>query len=272
MWHDGAKLRWANRQIHSDHVFFGEVLFARNGRCKIRGRNHYELLAFHSGSARCHSAGGDLELGIGKTYLLRPGKSVQLRFTGARETHYSYCGMKTAFVPPVMRSNLTVAATAVPRSESFEHLLLAVFRMRRPEHPASQRLIESLALSMFDEYLHAASIAALQPSPNAVLSRFLEYVQDHLAEETCLDQALRHAGVSRNTLINKLRAERQTTPARYLWRTRLERGLAMLGQTGRTVGEIAYHCGFKSPFHFSRLVKEHLGYSPRQLRARVGEK
>jgi transcriptional regulator GlxA family with amidase domain len=67
-------------------------------------------------------------------------------------------------------------------------------------------------------------------------------------------------------MIGKFRAKMGTTPARYLWRFRTERGAAMLGETGLTIAEIADRCGFKSPFHFSRIIKQHFGQSPKSLR------
>jgi len=95
---------------------------------------------------------------------------------------------------------------------------------------------------------------------------FLRYVGDHFAEENCLPAARQAAGVSRNTLLNKFHQSLDTTPAHYLWKVRAERGISMLAETGRTVAEIAYHCGFKNPFHFSRLLKQQTGRSPKEIR------
>jgi AraC family L-rhamnose operon regulatory protein RhaS len=74
------------------------------------------------------------------------------------------------------------------------------------------------------------------------------------------------SGVSRNTLLSKFHRIMHTTPAHYLWKVRAERGISMLKETGRTIAEIAYHCGFKNPFHFSRLLKQRTGRSPREIR------
>jgi AraC-like DNA-binding protein len=49
----------------------------------------------------------------------------------------------------------------------------------------------------------------------------------------------------------------------------VERGAALLSATGLTVSQIADRCGFKNPFHFSRLLRKMQGVSPRQLRQRA---
>jgi AraC-like DNA-binding protein len=132
---------------------------------------------------------------------------------------------------------------------------------------ATRCLAENLGLCLFAEYLRAAvSNDDDQPHDRAV-RQFTGYVQNHLDEETCLTNGCIEAGISRNALIYKLRAAMRITPARYVWRARTERGVAMLRETGLTVSEISYKCGFKSPFHFSRLVKKQLGRSPREIRA-----
>ena len=41
-------------------------------------------------------------------------------------------------------------------------------------------------------------------------------------------------------------------------------------QTGPTVAEIAYQCGYKNPYHFSRQVKTSYGCPPSELRRRKG--
>jgi len=67
-------------------------------------------------------------------------------------------------------------------------------------------------------------------------------------------------------LMHRLFAAARTSPARYLWLTRVERGVAMLRDTGLTVAEVSARCGCKNPFHFSRLVKRNQGMSPREVR------
>jgi AraC family L-rhamnose operon regulatory protein RhaS len=43
----------------------------------------------------------------------------------------------------------------------------------------------------------------------------------------------------------------------------------MLTETGLTIAEIAYTCGFKNQFHFSRKVTECQGMSPREFRRKA---
>jgi len=65
---------------------------------------------------------------------------------------------------------------------------------------------------------------------------------------------LRNFSILRNTPIRKFQKHHHATSSRFLWKLRAERGIAMLGETGLSVAEIAYQCGFQNPFHFSRMM------------------
>ena len=61
----------------------------------------------------------------------------------------------------------------------------------------------------------------------------------------------------------------RSTPMRFVWNARLRRGVELLMQSGLTVSEVAEQCGFQTPFHFSRLVKQRYHLSPKELRRRA---
>jgi AraC-like DNA-binding protein len=263
---DGASLRWSNCRIQTANVMFGEAVSSPGGSCGPRLQHYYQLLVLHSGGGCATVAREHRPLKVGQVYLLKPGFQELFQFSLERETHHSYCSIKPPFLAPDFRRNLNHAPWAVTESEAFRLLLEMVFKMRRPDHRATQYLVEALGRCLFAEYLRTAALEAGGQQQELAVRRFLEYVHDHLSEETCLAGGRIEAGVSPNALIYQFRSAMRTTPARYVWRARTERGVAMLRETGLTVAEISYRCGFKSPFHFSRMVKQHLGYSPRWVR------
>jgi AraC-like DNA-binding protein len=56
------------------------------------------------------------------------------------------------------------------------------------------------------------------------------------------------------------------TPHRYLQRRRVERAMALLGETDRSVTDICFDVGFGSPGTFSRTFRAIVGRSPRDYR------
>ena len=266
MYYEGHRLRWANRRMHTPNAVCGEVLYEPGGVCGPRVQQDFELVLLHSGECEVSLHKTVHTLTVGAVYLFLPGGHEHFRFSTDKETHHSYCSIRPEFVPRRFQQSLRRAPFAVPCSEVFHLILTAVFKLRTPRHSATNSLIDELSLSLFAEFLNASLPLDGEAGPDPAVRAFLHHVEDHFGDANCLHEAHKAAGISRNALIYKFRNQLHTTPARYLWRVRAERGAAMLGETGHTTAEIAYRCGFTNPFHFSRLVKQYFGRCPKNLR------
>lgn len=76
----------------------------------------------------------------------------------------------------------------------------------------------------------------------------------------------RIALVSEAHFIRRFRAVFGETPGRYLQRRRIERAMALLRTTDRTVGEICVEVGFASVATFTRSFREIVGETPAAFR------
>jgi transcriptional regulator GlxA family with amidase domain len=130
-------------------------------------------------------------------------------------------------------------------------------------------LVESLGLATLQEYLFAAGRGATdrEEEPDA-LRRALDWVGQEGHRSVDLRTLAREAGVSPAQLVKLFRRHLGTTPIRHVWETRTRRGAQLLRETGLTVAEVAFRCGFQTPFHFSRWVRDLYGLPPRALRSR----
>jgi AraC-like DNA-binding protein len=267
--YDGTNIRWENRRIHTDNVVFGEVLYRAKGACGPRIQRDFELVTLHSGECQATVEGVSRDLAIGKVYLFLPGRREHFQFAVERETHQSWCAVRAEFMPKSVQSVLRGAAFSASCSELFHVLQAAAFKLRGPlQDSSTSAMIDQLGICLFTEFLHTSR----EPNPafgDPAVASFLNYIESHFGEENCLESAREAANISRNALIYKFRNALKSTPANYLWNYRVERGIAMLKETGHSIAEIAYQCGFSNPFHFSRKVKEKLGSSPRDIRRKA---
>lgn len=78
-----------------------------------------------------------------------------------------------------------------------------------------------------------------------------------MAQEACLSPYHFHRAFTQAFL---------ETPHRYLIRHRLEKARQLLTQTGRSVTEVCFECGFESPGSFSSLFRRRFGMSPSEFR------
>jgi AraC-like DNA-binding protein len=265
MHYNGVKLR-ANRRLYTSNAIVGEVLYEPGGECGPRVQRDYELVILHSGQCRVDVDGAPRELRADAVNLFLPGHHEHFRFANDRQTHHSFCSVRPGFMPQAFRRQLQKTAPHASCSEIFRNLLATVFRLSPPQNISEQMMVDQLSLCLFAEYLNCALRAAPESVSDQAVNRFLQHIEEHFGDADCLIQAHRAARISRNGLILKFRNRTRTTPARYLWRIRVERGATMLYETGHSIAEIADRCGFKNPFHFSRMVKAHFGVSPKVLR------
>ncbi len=271
MFYDGANVLWDNRSLRAPGVVFGEIRYRPGGLCGPRAQRDFQLVILHSGACRLSVDGRAQELRVGSATLLRPGGREHFRFAPDAETHHTWCSLAPDRVPTDLRRRLAKAPASAPCSETFRHLHAAAFELAGPVREPGRRVLLGLALCLFHEYAHMARADGAGAPRMAPVHAALRHMEEHFGREDCLAGAHRAAGISRNALIYKFREAMRLTPARYLWRLRVERGVAMLAETGLTISEISGRCGFSNPFHFSRLVRQAQGAPPREVRRRIWE-
>jgi AraC family transcriptional regulator of arabinose operon len=254
---------------HAPGLFFGDVWYQPGGECGPRIQQDYQLVIVHMGEANITLEGGRCQVQPGSVALLMPGRREHIRFSRHHRTHHTWCAVHPSIVPATLRKRLVDLPAVLPQSQTFELLMKAAFGIRAWRLKESQEMFKVLGLALLEEYIRMAKTGADEANRESPCERARTYIEEHCAEEDCLQKASRQAGVTPQHLIRLFRQHHQLTPGRYLWQTRVEQGAGLLAATGLTVGEIANRCGFKNPFHFSRLLKQMQGVSPRQLRQKA---
>jgi transcriptional regulator GlxA family with amidase domain len=104
---------------------------------------------------------------------------------------------------------------------------------------------------------------------NRILLRARDTMDREYARPLDVEALASAAGLSRAHFIRSFRAAFGETPGRYLQRRRIERAMALLRQTDRSVTEICLDVGFSSLGTFSRTFGDVLGMSPSAYRERT---
>ena len=86
-----------------------------------------------------------------------------------------------------------------------------------------------------------------------------------------LDALAARAGLSRTTLAERFRTAMGDTPLAYLRTVRMQKAMRLLGETGRTLEQVALEVGYQDAFGFSKVFKRTVGLSPREFRRRDAE-
>jgi AraC-like DNA-binding protein len=113
-------------------------------------------------------------------------------------------------------------------------------------------------------------VAGIQPGSVEERNRWMLRARDAIdrdyARPLDIPALARVALVSEAHFIRTFRATFGETPHRYLQRRRVERAMALLRGTDRSVTDICFAVGFASLGTFSRTFREIVGRSPRGFR------
>ena len=268
--YEGDLVSWYNPSVRSPKVAFGQTRYQPGGYCGPRIQRDYELVVLHTGDAEVEVGRKTYPLQQKFVYAFRPGLRNHFRFSRTMETHHSWCEIIPDFMPEDVRRELDVMEpTGVPCTEPFNRIFSTAFLLRSAGAHETHRAINALGLALFAEFLDTGQRAREEKEMEPCVIAAVHYMEDHFGDPQCLTAAQTAAGCSSNTLLYKFTAAKGMTPGRYLWNLRTDHGLELLGKTGLSISEIAYKCGFKDPFHFSRKVRERQGLSPREVRNRA---
>jgi transcriptional regulator GlxA family with amidase domain len=108
------------------------------------------------------------------------------------------------------------------------------------------------------------------PEPVRRAMRFMEetLAQDPGAKVTLGDLA-KASAVSGEHLCRLFASALHMTPMEAMRYQRLELAIGLVARSNLNVEQIAYRCGFASPYHFSRVFKQVFSVAPTLMRKRI---
>lgn len=248
-------------------VVFGDVNYAPGGICGPRVQADFQLVAVHEGDAVVEIDGVPHMISAQWMGLMLPGRREFFQFDPLRTTHHGWCAVHPTLVPQPLADALAQAPAVLPLSPRMRTLLEFGLGAPQQDVPAATALLEQLGIAVLQLYSCEAQTrdrADVLPDPVLAAQRL---IAAHLAEPLTVASIAHEVGVTPQYLIKLFRRVVGTTPAKYLWQLRVQRGVELLRATGLSVEQVSIQCGFQSAFHFSRLVRQRYGRSPRAMRA-----
>lgn len=253
-----------------DSVQIGEIVYPPGGTFGPRVQQDYQLVMLHTGSLDLMVDERQHGFGPGTVLLLRPGGREVFRFAAHEPTWHSWVAVHCRAMPDPLLAAMRSLPFAIPLSERMQRLTDEIKQWHATPGEHAAAIVESLAHYGLHLFLAegARESEADRTRRHAAVAIAQRWIRQHLNEPLKLAELAQAASVSPEHLCRLFHEECGLTPMAYLWRTRVQKGLVMLAATGLSVTQIAEQCGFKSPFHFSRRVKQATGLSPTAYRRR----
>lgn len=100
--------------------------------------------------------------------------------------------------------------------------------------------------------------------------RAMLYIEQNLSNPPSTDDIARHVNTSERNLCRIFLKAVGMSPVKFMLRLRLDRARQLLGESGKSISEIAFDTGFVDCSHFCRAFRSAFGKSPRKARETAG--
>ncbi len=177
------------------------------------------------------------------------------------------------FIRPFLLLQEGLAEPVFPRASAFRRLLEDAWRLYTGGDRYGYVLSWTRVIEAFVEigrHCDATSPGSEDPAVmrnREVVARALHYIQVNAVHPLTLAQIASYCSLSPSRFSAVFSAVMHVSPIAYRNRVRVERAVALLLSTGKTVEEIAFECGFHSQAQFRTLLRRHTGRTARSLRA-----
>jgi AraC-like DNA-binding protein len=243
----------------------GTVVYAPGGKLGPRIQQDLQLVLLHTGGMRVDIDGVTLQLPPGHITLLKPGHEEDFIFGKTQETWHRWIGISVDTVPESMLNILTKLPAYIPISDRMNRIVELMLLLDSSGISCEEALndLGRAALMLYiSEAKHYNTIEIMHSAVLAVK----EYIQQNYAEDLNLTLLSRIANVTPEHLIRIFQRDEGLTPIKYMWNYRLNQGVELLRSTGLSVGEIAERIGFKTSYHFARMIKQLTGQTASEVR------
>ncbi|ADL34438.1 transcriptional regulator AraC family [Butyrivibrio proteoclasticus B316] len=230
----------------------------------IRNRyDSYLIILIESGTMEILLDGKYLPAGKGDVILLNCYKPHAYRTSTGCKTLWLHFDGKMA---GSYYDNLTQDNTNILTIKNFNavHTLLGRLFRSFEEHSAKSEAQMSIMIGniLLELMSGKASVEPVQSGINKVT----EYLTDNFSRDISLNEMAELAGFSPYYFLRRFKKETGLTPHQFLISARMSAAKYNLSNTGMTVSEIAYACGFEDESAFCYSFRKREGITPKEFR------
>lgn len=254
--------------FNKDQPFqFGESRFLNGGRYGPVKQEHLDITIVLEGESTCIIDGQEIHCSAGQAVFAYTQDHYEMLFPKGRRHVVLWCHTGELALPKESKAYLESVPNLLLSSELMITLVNEGKALGYGNSISLCELRNALGEALFKEYFYKANLEMEDQIYPPAISKAKRYIESHFTEPCELNEIAAHAGLNPRYLIRLFKQHMGWTPIRYLWHLRAEKGVGLLHQSSLSLSQIAYQCGFQSPHHFSRHIKECYGVPPSKLRA-----
>lgn len=243
---------------------WGESYYPSSGRYGPRSESYLSLYQIFEGDMKIIIDHNSFLVKSGEIALVCNDKAVDYRI--GKDTHLSWVEIPRPPIPHDTYIKIKDTPYILGATIRLMQLMDLGLQVNRKGIYGPTEFKNALGRAIFHELFDQVRLELVEKPLPDIVKKVKHYIEDHYTEECDTKSISEYAGVSQRYLFKIFRDYLDSTPVEYLWQLRLNKGVELIYFSGLKISEIAYQCGFKNPYHFSRYVRQHFGVSPSKLR------
>ncbi len=100
---------------------------------------------------------------------------------------------------------------------------------------------------------------------NDAMKKAIAYIRLNFQSDISMSEVAAHSGIGERYLRKLFATHLNISPLDYLSQIRVNKAIELLRNTEMSVKEVCFACGFKSPQYFSKIFKQQVGITPKEL-------
>lgn len=247
---------------------FGENIYRSGGRFGPILQGHLEFVIVQSGAVVVDVDGTQTTLIEGYAALVSSKTNLQYDYREGIDTRVSWCEAVFPKLGEGERDTLADIPKKLPVSRrmlEFHRMGLSLEFGGGDEEVA---LSATIGRALFQEYVYQAHIVKREKPIHKSALRAKFFIEQNITTPCTLTDIATYSNASPQYLTRVFKRDIGQTPVAYLWTIRSQKGMQMIRNSGLSVSEIAFSCGYENANHFSRHIKEKFGSTPTEIRRR----
>jgi AraC family transcriptional regulator len=170
------------------------------------------------------------------------------------------------------RGNLELIPRFHFRDELLRQLIFGLIAEFEQDIPPNLVYAESLTHTLLAHIVRHYSVAGSKPIQMKAglsarkLALVIDYINDNLSEELSLEALADLVGISPSYFMTLFKKSTGLAPHQYIITHRIAKAKMLLTHTKLSIAEVAVNTGFADQSHLTRLMRRHIGLTPKILR------
>ena len=211
--------------------------------------------------------------------IIPPQSDVDININKTIETIYLYIHQNIVDEIMKLSSGDGVKSAGISPSISFfdpllEQLVIEVCHLARMKRTSStnyaDHLVRAIAAHIVEKHSAVSTPTEDQKAIKGLsprnLNLVMEFIDKNLSKSLSLEDIASICDLSPSHFTRLFRSSTSLTPHQYLLRKRIDTAQGLLIESGMSISEIAFECGFADQVHFTQAFRRFAGKTPGAFR------